>query len=111
MLYNPIAPIRLFAIEMSNVPFDELCNQVQGHIKDLESQAQEFPTMLTLDQKRQAITRSNRDFQTMQNKLTRMERLIQIEPPRDRESFAQSLTSCRTSVRGARRRAAWAHPR
>jgi chromosome segregation ATPase len=83
---------------MSTGRFDQLLNQVQGRIENLENQAQEFPTMPSLDQKRQAIARSNRDFNTMQNSLTEMERLIQTMPLRDREFFAQDLTGCRTAI-------------
>jgi hypothetical protein len=89
---------------MSDGCFGQLLNQVQGYIENLENQGQEFPPMPTLNQKRQAIAMSNRDFRTMQNSLTEMERLIQTMPLRDRESFAQDLRSCRTSITKLRAR-------
>jgi hypothetical protein len=87
MLYNPIAPIRLFA-EMSNGRFDQLRNEVQELIQKLEKQAQEFITIPTLYQKRQAIAMSNQDFQTMKRSLSEMRRLIHIQPSLKNDSFA-----------------------
>jgi chromosome segregation ATPase len=83
---------------MSSGRFDQLLTQVQGRIETLENQAREFSSMSTLDQKRQTVARSKRDFTTMQNNLTEMERLIQTMPLRDREFFSQDLGSCRESI-------------
>jgi ferritin len=86
---------------MSSGRFDQLLAQVQGRIETLENQAREFSSKsanVSLDQKRQTVARSKRDFATMQNNLTEMERLIQTMPKRDRDFFIQDLTSCRESV-------------
>jgi chromosome segregation ATPase len=92
--FNPGA----FRDRMSSGRFDQLLAQVQGRIETLENQAREFSSMSTLDQKRQTVARSRRDFATMQNNLTEMERLIQTMPLRDRDFFAQDLGSCRESI-------------
>jgi hypothetical protein len=83
---------------MSSSRFDQLLTQVQGRIETLENQAREFSSRSSLDQKRQTVARSKRDFATMQNNLTEMERLIQTMPMRDRDFYVQDLSSCRESV-------------
>ena len=83
---------------MSGGRFDTLLNQVQGRIEALENISKDFPKMPTLDQKRQSMARSKRDFTTMNNNLAEMERLIQTMPVRDREFFAGDLASCRESI-------------
>lgn len=83
---------------MSSGRFDTLLNQVQGRIEALENISKDFGSMPTLDQKRQSMARSKRDFTTMQNNLAEMERLIQTMPVRDREFFSGDLASCRESI-------------
>ncbi|KAH0793585.1 hypothetical protein GPJ56_002632 [Histomonas meleagridis] len=80
---------------MSN-RFDSLLNQVQTRLEVLENTASEFGSM-KLDQKRQAVSRSRREIQTIRNNLAEMARLIQTMPQRDKEFFQTDLTSCQDS--------------
>lgn len=82
---------------MSGGRFDTLLNQVQSRIETLENISNEFGRMGSLDQKRGAIARSQRDFTTIQNNITEMERLIQTMPVRDREFFSTDLDQCKES--------------
>ena len=75
---------------MSGNRFDSLLSQVQTRIEVLENTAKNFPTM-SLDSKRQAMSRSKRDMTTLQNNLNEMARLIQTMPQRDKEFFQADL--------------------
>ena len=81
---------------MSGNRFDSLLTQVQTRLEVLENTANEFPSM-SLDQKRQAMSRSRRDITTLQNNLAEMGRLIQTMPQRDKEFFQADLNSSHDS--------------
>lgn len=81
---------------MSGNRFDTLLSQVQTRLEVLENTSKNFPTM-SLDNKRQAMSRSKRDITTLQNNLNEMARLIQTMPQRDKEFFQSDLNDCHDS--------------
>lgn len=71
--------------------FETLSNQVQSRLDALDNVVSDYPKLQSLDQKRQVVSRSKRDIQTLQNNLMEMGRLIQTMPQRDRDFFKADL--------------------
>mgnify|MGYP001155918006 CR=1 FL=1 len=71
--------------------FETLSNQVQSRLDTLERTIKEYDSLQLLDQKKQVVSRSKRDIQTIQNNLLEMGRLIQTMPQRDRDFFKTDL--------------------
>jgi hypothetical protein len=78
--------------------FHQILDRFQNCMWSLEYRAYDFSTMPTLDQKRQAIAGSNRQFSTMQDSLTNMECVIKMTPLQNPESFEQTLARWRTLI-------------
>jgi Mg2+ and Co2+ transporter CorA len=76
----------------------------QNCVSSLENRANDFSTMPALDQKRQVIAGSNREFSTMQDSLTSMQRVIKMIPLRNREPFEQTVARCRKVITELRAR-------
>lgn len=71
--------------------FETLSNQVQSRLDTLERTIKEYDSLQLLDQKKQVVSRSKRDIQTIQNNLLEMGRLVQTMPQRDRDFFKTDL--------------------